>query len=412
MTLHIFVEPSFKDSIWCRQQLKAICDEATAKRYNINIIKSDDLTDIDFNLIYKDSNERRLLLCLCTTFETADRLNNILVSYDIHVIFVNFETPDFIENYSNVIMDYSGIMHKILYYLSASGRDRIALYGINPNSSSDMIKSSTFSNYIRKFHPNYSDNDIYYNYASLNNCYTSFHAEKSRYNAVICANDIVALSLINNLKSSGVRVPEDFYIVSCGNSVLSEISSPSITNISVDLFELGRQAVHLYSYLNKRENKISVSVKLKSELQIRDSTDNFRKNTDSTPGALLSARTVPNADKLCAEDAAISADYMISNNVRANFYDDPCASEILRVEDLLCRLYEFDFSILNGLLHSVPLAQIIEKLHSSQQAISYRIKRMCQIAGVKNKGELISLVRPYIPSDALEKHGISHLSIF
>lgn len=400
MTINIFIEPHFQNSIWCRQQLNAICDEAKLRHYDINIIKSNNLNDIDLGKTFYN-NERRLLIYIGTAAKAASQLRSFLVSNNIHVIFINYQSPDLFENYSNIIIDYADAMQKTLRYLVSAGRNRIALYGINPNSSSDITKSNTFNCFLKEISPEYNGNAVYYNYASLQNCYGKFRLEKERYNAVICANDVVALSLIKNMKTSGVNIPEDFYIVSFGDTVLAKKFSPSITTVSADLFELGRQAVYLYSYLNKRESNIFVSVKVLSKLHIRDSTGNFNLKPDSDITSVQTAAADMNNDNLFNSEKTPAEN--LSDCQDINFYADPGAKEILHVENLLCRLNEFDFKILNGLINSVSVAQMVEKLYTSQQAISYRIKRMCQITEVKDISQLLDLIRPYLTDSKKSK---------
>jgi len=160
MTINIFIEPHFQNNIWCRQQLNAICDEAKLRHYDINIIKSNNLNDIDLGKTFYN-NERRLLIYIGTAAKAASQLRSFLVSNNIHVIFINYQSPDLFENYSNIIIDYADAMQKTLRYLVSAGRNRIALYGINPNSSSDITKSNTFNCFLKEISPEYNGNAVY-----------------------------------------------------------------------------------------------------------------------------------------------------------------------------------------------------------------------------------------------------------
>ncbi len=60
----------------------------------------------------------------------------------------------------------------------------------------------------------------------------------------ICANDFLAISLIQSLKKLGYNVPDDVMVVGFDNILEADVFTPSLTTINVDKRELGRQAVH------------------------------------------------------------------------------------------------------------------------------------------------------------------------
>jgi DNA-binding LacI/PurR family transcriptional regulator len=60
--------------------------------------------------------------------------------------------------------------------------------------------------------------------------------------ALVVADDLMALGMLNTLGEMNVRVPEDLSIVSFNNLLLSEISRPPLTTIDVNIYQLGFQA--------------------------------------------------------------------------------------------------------------------------------------------------------------------------
>ncbi len=396
MKLHVFVDPSFKSNIWCRQYLKAISDEAALKRYTVNIIDSEHLDKIDCNTLYDSDVSKRLLIYIGATVNAADSLSCFFEENNIHAIFINYHasdtSPELYEHYSNIIPDYSNSMKEIVRYLIAAGKDRIALYGINKKSVTDMKKVVEFESSLKAIGAAFSNEHIYYNKASLDNCYAKFSLEANKYNAVICANDIVALSLQSKLKLDGIVVPNDMYIVSFGNTMLAKLAFPSITTSSFNLSDLGKQAVYLYSYLSRRESNISVTVKVSSDLCIRGSTNHYKPSVEP----MVSIKPTNDKTALLPLPASYSDAISLPYYSSVGFFDDPQVIKLLRVENLLCRLYDIDMQIIMGLINSDPIAKIAERLYTSQQSISYRIKRMCRIAEVKDTGELLEFIRPYL----------------
>ena len=338
MTIKIYVHPEFKDTFWTQLTLKATAAEITRKRYTAEYLEAESVTDLAFDKIYAE-DERRLLLYIGHSVAGTPRDLKYLTDHGIHIILINYESSVLAGNCSKVLLNYRDGMQKIISYFTANDHDRIALFGINPNSSTDMLKDSYFVEFLRERGGN-PTRDIYYNYGSISGCFSRFAENRSDYNAVICANDVVALALMRFLQESGVRVPEDLYVAACGGSSL--INS-TITSVFADQYELGRQAVLTYAHLYKNPCAVALSVKVEAKLTVRASTD---------------------------------------------FAPDPG-------EDLLgCD--ELDRGILTGILAGETYPMLAEKLYTSENVISYRIKKMCSVTGTSKKSELIALIRPYM----------------
>ena len=154
--------------------------------------------------------------------------------------------------------------------------------------------------------------------------------------------------------------------------MLSSIANTTITTVFADQYELGRQAVLTYSHLYKNPCDVALSVKVEAKLTVRAST-----NFDPDPGQNLVTslkKQVPNVD----------------------FYDDPVIKKIFRVEALLLNSDELDRGILDGILNGETYPSIAERLYTSENVISYRIKRMCKLTGTSKKSELVALLTPYL----------------
>ena len=367
MTIKIYVHPEFKDTFWTQLTLKATAAEITRKRYTAEYLEAESVTDLDFDKIYAE-DERRLLLYIGHSVAGTPRDLKYLTDHGIHIILINYESSVLAGNCSKVLLNYRDGMQKIISYFTANDHDRIALFGINPNSSTDMLKDSYFVEFLRERGGN-PTRDIYYNYGSISGCFSRFAENRSDYNAVICANDVVALALMRFLQESGVRVPEDLYVAACGGSSL--INS-TITSVFADQYELGRQAVLTYAHLYKNPCAVALSVKVEAKLTVRASTD-FAPD----PG----------------EDLITSLNKQVPN---VDFYDDPVIREIFRVEELLLGCDELDRGILTGILAGETYPMLAEKLYTSENVISYRIKKMCSVTGTSKKSELIALIRPYM----------------
>lgn len=60
--------------------------------------------------------------------------------------------------------------------------------------------------------------------------------------ALVVADDLMALGVLNTLDEMGLRVPDDISIVSFNNTLLAEISRPPLTSVDIHIFQLGYEA--------------------------------------------------------------------------------------------------------------------------------------------------------------------------
>ncbi len=73
------------------------------------------------------------------------------------------------------------------------------------------------------------------------------------FTAVITPSDFVALGVVQELKESGRRVPDDVSVVGCGNLDVSRMVTPSLTTIDQNPKELGKKAIDIL--INQIEGK-------------------------------------------------------------------------------------------------------------------------------------------------------------
>ena len=85
--------------------------------------------------------------------------------------------------------------------------------------------------------------------------------------ALYCAGDFSALGAIEALRSSGVRIPQDFGIVGTANESFTALMTPSMSSLALNPYEMGRRAAE--AFLNGDDGTIVVPM----ELKIRESSN-------------------------------------------------------------------------------------------------------------------------------------------
>ncbi len=72
--------------------------------------------------------------------------------------------------------------------------------------------------------------------------------------SAVVADDELAVGLLNSLTDNGIKVPEEFEIITSNNSLFSDISRPSVTSISQPLYDIGAVSMRLLTKLMNKED--------------------------------------------------------------------------------------------------------------------------------------------------------------
>jgi DNA-binding LacI/PurR family transcriptional regulator len=95
--------------------------------------------------------------------------------------------------------------------------------------------------------------------------------------AMVVADDLMALGVLNKLDEMGIAVPEDISIVSFNNVLIAEMARPPLTSVDINIFDLGYQAAK--SLIQKIENpdeplkRIIVPFKIVKRFSCREPKD-------------------------------------------------------------------------------------------------------------------------------------------
>lgn len=267
---------------------------------------------------------------------------------------------------STVSWDSAESVELACRYLTSLGRKRLALYSVNPASSSDPDKAEAFASLTG------SREGIFVNNGLLSDLFARFEPHLDEYDGVICTNGYAALSLVRHLKDIGLD-PVRFYIVSFSHMNLLSRIVPSITEISVGSEGYGRAVYSAYRILSQCDSfAASVNISLKNRLVVRDSTEG-------------------------RQMGAVSADAETGSDQRKNnFFTDSETRDSAKLETLLSESDDADLSIIDLLLSGKTVREIAEICYLSETAVKYRLKNMRAVCGQKNRDALIDFLRGYL----------------
>lgn len=353
---YIISEPEYETSTWYKHIIDGLHTERRKKRYSVKFIqdfselKSCRIADTDIIFVIGTNNDWIL-----------NTVSNCKIFFSNKIIILgNHNPPPGGNTYSVVSGDIEKDIMLLYSYLLSYDKKKIALYGINPDSTSDNIRKKSF------LAIGGSENALFYNDKSLKDCYENFYNLISDYDGVICTNDFAAISLLKNLKNS----PAPF-IVSCGGTLLSAFFSPSITRIKTNYEDFGKSAFTLARMIED-DSINSINIKLKGKFIAGDTTDFLPLKSENT-------HTILNKQK-----------------THDNFYADSEIDEMLKVERLFNSCDADDLLLLDRVLSGKKYADIAKELFMSENGIKYRMKNMFKICEKESKKEFIKMLKNHI----------------
>lgn len=102
-------------------------------------------------------------------------------------------------------------------------------------------------------------------------------AQPTRPDAIVCANNYLALGCVWALRESGLGIPGDMGVMTFDNYPFSAQTSPQLTTVDIDVRDMGNQAADLLLGVIRHPNKQVQMYITTSNLIERDSTANVRR---------------------------------------------------------------------------------------------------------------------------------------
>ena len=95
---------------------------------------------------------------------------------------------------------------------------------------------------------------------------------------IFSANDVAAISAMQQLKRKGIKIPDDIAVVGFSNESISAIIEPSLTTINQSGFEIGKTATELLisQIASGSQNVVNERIVIKASLIERDSSQKHK----------------------------------------------------------------------------------------------------------------------------------------
>ena len=356
----VIVEESYKITVWCREILDGLKQEARKKRVNLTFSSNTD----DINA--KNSSKAIMLVGSETNWlKTA--VERVKEAGKHPIVLSNQSAGALGSGVSYVTEDLEGSMKEICNHFKRQGKHHLALYAVNPASASDECKKASFlasGGHI---------DDVFVNEGSLRACFNSFLArlEQNRYDGIICVNDFAAISLLRHMQKAEVdRASID--MISYSNTLISRCSSPAVSSVRANYNDFGQMAFMIMDCIGKSELINGIHIFGKWEIVHRETSSGEKHAT------------------LCNEGLTAK------ENEMGRFYGDPELQDLLQIEDLLSSCDKTDLAILARILDGKKHAEIAEACFLTETAVKYRIRKMKEICHCESRAALRDFLFTYV----------------
>lgn len=189
------------------------------------------------------------------------------------VVFINGSMRG-VKSY-NITTDETDGINKLIQYLVSLGHKDIGFIGGRKGISSTDVKLSAFESTIKQlgipYHPEWiipSSFGVEDGYSSM----VQLLSQRNRPTAVMTVNDFTAIGAINAATDYGLRVPQDMSVTGFDGTYLTDIMRPTVTTISQNYAELGKQAVEAIAQVSlgkrfPRNTRIPTQLIIKNSCQ-------------------------------------------------------------------------------------------------------------------------------------------------
>jgi len=176
-------------------------------------------------------------------------------------------------NVHRVVTDAVKTVKLCVDHMASQGCSVFAFVGATSSASPALARERAFARLTRSIDPS-APARVLRNDFSVDWGYTAAKLIVNRWpqvDAVVCANDLIALGVVQGSLDLGRNIPGELAVTGCDDTFFSGLSRPTVTSIAQPVVEMARTAMDLMAR-HGRDSR-PVSIQLAPELHVRGSTD-------------------------------------------------------------------------------------------------------------------------------------------
>ncbi|WP_265455199.1 catabolite control protein A [Enterococcus sp. HY326] len=232
---------------------RGIDDVATMYKYNIILANSDsnDQKEVSVlnNLLAKQVDG-----VIFMGHRITDEIRGEFSRSKTPVVLAGSIDPD--EQVGSVNIDYTSATKDAVSLLAANGHKKIAFVSgalIDPINGKNRLNG--YKEALKENKLDYSEGLIFEaNYNFKEGLNLAERIRNSGATAAYVTDDELAVGILDGMLDAGVKVPEDFEIITSNNSLLTDIVRPRLTSITQPLYDIGAVAMRLLTKMMNKED--------------------------------------------------------------------------------------------------------------------------------------------------------------
>jgi diguanylate cyclase (GGDEF)-like protein len=207
---------------------------------------------------------------------TIDKLNNNIkrfIEKYSHCPIVSVRRK--MEGYHNVLIEDDNILEEVITHLIEDHDfTRLNFLAGPKDSIASEKRLLTYQRVLAKHNIPVEEDRIYYGDFWKRAGYDAvrhwLNGSLERPQAIVCANDYMAITVCNALEENGISVPEDMVVTGCDDVEDASRFVPSLTTVTIPVYEIGVEAVNLV-HQKQEDNSIPEDSYIKTTTQYRES---------------------------------------------------------------------------------------------------------------------------------------------
>ena len=250
---------------------RGIDDVATMYKYNIILANSDGNDQKEVNVL-NNLLAKQVDGVIFMGHHITDEIRGEFSRSKTPVVLAGSIDPD--EQVGSVNIDYTSATKDAVNKLAKNGNKKIAFVSgalIDPINGQNRLKG--YKEALKENNLPYSEGLIFeaeYNFKDGLTLVDRIH--NSGATAVYVSDDELAIGILDGLLDKGVKVPEEFEIITSNNSLLTEVARPRLTSITQPLYDLGAVSMRLLTKMMNKEEVEEKTIILPYEKEEKGST--------------------------------------------------------------------------------------------------------------------------------------------
>ena len=259
------------NNIFFASLARGIDDVATMYKYNIILANSDGNDQKEVNVL-NNLLAKQVDGIIFMGHHITDEIRGEFSRSKTPVVLAGSIDPD--DQVGSVNIDYIEATKNATNLLAKNNNQKIAFVSgalIDPINGQNRMKG--YKEALAEHGLSYNEGLIFESeYKFKDGINLAERIRNSGATAAFVTDDELAIGILDGMLDAGVKVPEEFEIVTSNNSLLTEVSRPRLSSVTQPLYDIGAVAMRLLTKMMNKEEVEDKSILLPHGIEQKGST--------------------------------------------------------------------------------------------------------------------------------------------